>query len=157
MKSVPPGPDFTAAGATLPPPRAGRANFSASLDASGQPIAPLKWGTLWAGPRNPRRPPRAHMKTLLRITKKKAPLGEPAGYRIQAAHENMAARKMYLTKEGFRATKVETPSFRPPYLIHESMDYAQHSDITPAEVARFMAVLAWKGIKEEECVVLSQK
>ena len=98
------------------------------------------------------------MKALIKITPKFRPYsGELAGFRILAAIPNLAAKRMLKTSSGFRATNEEVPSFRAPWLIKESMDYASESLVLPADMDRFKAGLAWEGFNEFEMVVREEK
>lgn len=91
------------------------------------------------------------MKALIRTSTTRRPnSGEVIGVRLQACVPNNAGRKMIPTDKGIIATKKEVPSFRKPYFILESMDYADHGQVTEAEIERFKQRLKWEGFAEFE-------
>jgi hypothetical protein len=91
------------------------------------------------------------MKALIRTKKIFRPYSQKVlGYRVQATIPNMAARKMRKVKSGFVATEQEVPSFRAPYLICESMDYATERDISKGDMERFVLNLLSLGFTEFE-------
>jgi hypothetical protein len=91
------------------------------------------------------------MKALIRIAKKYRPVsGEVSGVRIEACVPNLAARRMKMTSKGPRATAEAVPSFRKPYLIHESMDFCDQDSIRDADMERFKKQLLWEGFTEFE-------
>lgn len=93
------------------------------------------------------------MKALIRHSTTRRPhSGEVLGVRLQACVPNEAGRKMIPTKDGVRATNKVVPSFRKPYLILESMDYANEGMVTEAEIERFKQRLSWEGFTEFEFV-----
>lgn len=97
-------------------------------------------------------------RALIRIQPRYLPVsGDLHGFRIQAALPNMAARRMVKTSKGFRATEEAVPAFRAPYLLKESMDYANENLIAPGDMERFKQGLAFIGFNEFEMVVKPEK
>lgn len=91
------------------------------------------------------------MKALIRKSTTRRPnSGDVIGIRLQACVPNNAGRKMIPTDKGIIATKKEVPSFRKPYFIIESMDYADEGQINDAEIGRFKQRLMWEGFSEFE-------
>jgi len=98
------------------------------------------------------------MKALIKITPKFRPYsGELAGFRILAAIPNLAAKRMLKTSSGFRATNEDVPSFRAPYFIRESMDFASENLVLPADMVRFKRALEWEGFTNFEMVTTPDK
>lgn len=64
---------------------------------------------------------------------------------------------MIRTNGGFRATNEAVPAFRKPYLIHESMDYAAESLISPSDMDRFKSALTWAGYSDFQMIVKEDK
>ena len=89
------------------------------------------------------------MHAVIRIQTSRRPIsGEIKGYRLQATVPNKAARKSKAAFNGlgevtkFTMTKEEIPSFKRPYLIHESSDLPFPSE---SDFKRFIQALKWEG------------
>lgn len=95
---------------------------------------------------------------LIKIQAKYKPYsGDLQGFRILAALPNMAAKKMLKTSSGFRATNEDVPAFRHPYLLDQSMDYANETLVTEAELERFKTKLGWAGFHQFRMIVKADK
>lgn len=64
---------------------------------------------------------------------------------------------MIHTSGGFRATDEAVPAFRKPFLIHESMDYADESLIATSDMDRFKSALTWAGFGDFQMIVKEDK